>query len=117
MKNTNPYSIHPQHLQNAKALRRAKTPDAAGSPTPPPTASTIRTTGREYVNPVDYQHPYDSMARFAKALVLRYDANRTRHAYYRQIRLLQEHSPNPRLRSSGREGQTATGSTPLRSSH
>jgi integrase/recombinase XerD len=91
MKSTNPYSIHPKHLQNAKALRRDKTPDAAGTPTPPPTASPIRTTGREYVNPVDYQHPFDSMARLAQALALRYDANRTRHAYYRQLRLLHEY--------------------------
>src|SRR6185503_11785003 len=91
MKSSNPYSIHPKHLQNAKALRSSKTPEAAGTPTPPPTASTIRTTGREYVNPVDYQHPFDSMARLAQALALRYDANRTRHAYYRQLRLLHEH--------------------------
>jgi integrase/recombinase XerD len=91
MKTTNPYSIHPKHLQNAKALRRARAQEASGTPTPPPTASTIRTTGREYVNPVDYQHPFDSMARFANALALRYDANRTRHAYYRQLRLLHEH--------------------------
>ena len=53
--------------------------------------STIRTCGREYVNPVDYQHPYESMARFAELLALRYDANRTRHAYYRQLRLIHEH--------------------------
>ena len=91
MKNTKLYSIHPKHLQNAKALQRAKTQEAAGTPTPPPTASTIRTSGREYVNPVDYQHPFDSMARFADALALRYDANRTRHAYYRQLRLIHEH--------------------------
>ena len=91
MKNTNPYSIHPKHLQNAKALRRAKTQEATGTATPPPTASTIRTTGREYVNPVDYKHPFDSMARFAQALALGYDANRTRHAYYRQVRLIHEH--------------------------
>ena len=51
----------------------------------------IRTTPRDYVNPVDYRHPYESMDRFAKALALRYDANRTRHAYYRQLRLIQEH--------------------------
>ena len=31
------------------------------------------------------------MARFAKALGLRYDANRTRHTYYRQLRLIHEH--------------------------
>jgi integrase len=56
-----------------------------------PNLHTIRTSGREYVNPVDYRHPYDSLARFADFLALRYDANRTRHAYYRQLRLLHEH--------------------------
>lgn len=54
-------------------------------------ADTIRTTGREYANPVDYSHPYDSMARFAEFLALHYDANRTRHAYYRQVRLIHEY--------------------------
>ncbi len=53
--------------------------------------SIIRTSGREYTNPVDYTHPYESMAQFADFLALRYDANRTRHAYYRQVRLVQEH--------------------------
>jgi site-specific recombinase XerD len=52
----------------------------------------IRTTARDYANPVDYQHPYESLARFAEFLALHYDANRTRHAYYRQIRLLHQHS-------------------------
>jgi hypothetical protein len=56
-----------------------------------PALAEIRTTGREFVNPVDYNHAYDSMARFAQFLALRYDANRTRHAYYRHIRLIQEH--------------------------
>lgn len=51
----------------------------------------IRLTGREYVNPVDYTHPYESMSRFADFLALRYDANRTRHAYYRQVRLIHQH--------------------------
>ena len=91
MKSPNPYSVHPKHLQHAQALGRAKTPDAAETPTPPPTAATIRTTGREYVNPVTYTHPFDSMARFAQTLALRYDASRTCHAYYRQLRLLHEH--------------------------
>ena len=31
------------------------------------------------------------MARFAEFLALHYDANRTRHAYYRQLRLIHEH--------------------------
>ncbi len=50
-----------------------------------------RTTAREFANPVDYKHPYVSMAQFADLLALRYDANRTRHAYYRHVRLLLAH--------------------------
>jgi site-specific recombinase XerD len=91
MKSSNPYSLHPKHLQNAQALRRAKTQQATGTPTPPPTASAIRTTPRDFVNPVDYQHPFESMGRFAQSLALRYDANRTRHSYYRQLRLIHQH--------------------------
>ena len=53
--------------------------------------ATIRTTARDYANPVDYQHPYPSMARFAEHLALSYDANRTRHSYYRQLRLIHQH--------------------------
>lgn len=91
MKNAYPNAIHPKHLQNASTLPLPTTPDSAGTPVPLPTAATIRTTPRDFVNPVDYRHPYDSMGRFAKALGLRYDANRTRHTYYRQLRLIQEH--------------------------
>jgi integrase/recombinase XerD len=47
--------------------------------------------GRPYRNPLDYDHPFESMAEFAKLLNLRHDANRTRHAYYRNLRLLHEH--------------------------
>src|SRR5436190_21645830 len=54
------------------------------NPWTPESLATIRTTAREYANPVDYKHPYPSMARFADHLALRYDANRTRHSYYRQ---------------------------------
>jgi len=55
---------------------------------PTPAYSTV---AREYKNPVDYEHPYNSMERFAAFLALRYDANRTRHAYYRQMRLIHEY--------------------------
>jgi len=51
----------------------------------------IRTTARDYANPVDYKHPYPCMAQFADLLALRYDANRTRHSYYRQLRLIHQH--------------------------
>ncbi len=53
--------------------------------------SEIKAISREFENPVDYDHPYPSMKRFAELLALRYDCNRTRHAYYRQLRLLHEH--------------------------
>ena len=53
--------------------------------------SVVTTSARPYANPVEYRHPYDSMARFAQFLALHYDANRTRHAYYRQVRLIHEH--------------------------
>lgn len=91
MKNAKPSLIHPKHLHNATALRRAKLQDSAQTPAPQPTASTIRTTTRDLVDPVDYQHPYESMHRFAKALALRYDARRTRCSYYRQLRLIHEY--------------------------
>jgi len=58
---------------------------------PNPGPGRIRTTGRDYPNPVDYIHPYDSQGQFAQRLALRYDANRTRHAYYRQIQLIQDY--------------------------
>jgi len=58
---------------------------------PHPAHPAYRTSGRDYANPVDYEHPYDSMARLADLLALRYDANRTRHSYYRQVRLIHEH--------------------------
>lgn len=48
--------------------------------------------GARYKDPLDYeQHPYDSMKRFAQLLALRYDTPRTRHSYYRSLRLLHEH--------------------------
>jgi integrase len=50
------------------------------------------TAGARYKDPLDYeQHPYDSMKRFAQLLALRYDMARTRHSYYRDLRLLHEH--------------------------
>jgi len=73
-----------QTSPNPSAKNRTPLPANAAA------ADTIRTTGREYANPVDYSHPYDSMARFAEFLALHYDANRTRHAYYRQVRLIHE---------------------------
>ncbi len=48
--------------------------------------------GARYADPLDYpQHPYESMKRFAQLLALRYDMVRTRHSYYRSMRLVHEH--------------------------
>jgi len=57
----------------------------------PKSIGLVRTTARDYANPVDYKHPYPSMASFADHLALSYDANRTRHSYYRQVRLIHQH--------------------------
>ncbi|MGH9726043.1 MAG: IS91 family transposase, partial [Candidatus Acidiferrales bacterium] len=85
--NTNTEANRPGH---AKADASPVPPSRLATSTAGPLAG-IRTTVREYANPVDYKHPYDSMAKFADFLALRYDANRTRHAYYRQVRLMHEH--------------------------
>ncbi len=46
---------------------------------------------RQHDNPLTYDHPWPSMAEFAKRLALRSDANRTCYAYYRDMRLIHEH--------------------------
>lgn len=77
-----------QQTQSTSSKAKAHPPKPSQWGPPPSIPPDIRTTGREYVNPVDYQHPYESMAKFADFLALRYDANRTRHAYYRHVRLI-----------------------------
>lgn len=78
MKNTNHSTLTPSST-------------VSGNPWTAESLKTIRTTARDYANPVDYEHPYPSMARFAEHLALSYDANRTRHSYYRQLRLIHQH--------------------------
>jgi integrase/recombinase XerD len=91
MNNTNDSSTGNPNLNPEELRAPEHTPPqskAAPKPTAPPT---IRTTSCDYDNPVDYDHPYPSMAQFADFLALRYDANRTRCAYYRNLRLIHEH--------------------------
>lgn len=47
--------------------------------------------GRRGPDPLDYQHRYRSLGDFARLLGLRYNLARTRHAYYRQMRLIADH--------------------------
>ena len=98
MKSTKPYFKHQRNTDShdrRKVPPKAK-PTAAHTKEVPgtkadPELSDIRTTARDYSNPMDYQHPYPCMKRLAELLALHYDANRTRHAYYRQVRLIHEH--------------------------
>lgn len=47
--------------------------------------------GRAQRDPLEYEaHPYPSMKQFAEFLTLRFDTSRTRHSYYRQMRLVHE---------------------------
>ena len=56
------------------------------------TPSTINTrAGVRQCDPLYYRHPYDSMRRYAELLAVRHDSPRTRHSYYRAMRLLHEH--------------------------
>ena len=67
-------------------------PHTKPSSTPIRVKDKIRTDGgRQYINPLDYEHPWPSMHEFAKLLTLRHDANRTRHSYYRDMRLLHDY--------------------------
>ena len=91
MKSNNDSSTGNPNL-NPEDLRKAEHATPPRKPAPEPlTPLTFRTAARDYANPVDYDHPYPSMAQFADLLALRYDANRTRCAYYRAVRLIHEH--------------------------
>lgn len=47
--------------------------------------------GRAQRDPLDYDsHPYPCMKQFAEFLALRFDTSRTRHSYYRQMRLVHQ---------------------------
>jgi len=47
--------------------------------------------GRKGRDPLDYQHRHASLGDFARLLGLRYHLPRTRHSYYRQMRLIADH--------------------------
>jgi len=57
----------------------------------PPNAIINTRAGRNLPDPLTYNHPYDSMRRYAELLALRHDSQSTRHSYYRAMRLIHEH--------------------------
>jgi integrase len=88
---TNPVN-RPQQT-STEHLGQAKTPhprtDEVGYRKLPPGYRPL--AGRAQCDPIEYaSHPYPSMKRFAGHLVLEFDAPRTRHSYYRQMRLVHE---------------------------
>jgi hypothetical protein len=89
--NTNP--DNQPHQNPIASPRQAKTPpartDEAGYQKLPHAYRPL--AGRAQRDPLDYDsHPYPSMRRFAEFLALRFDTARTRHSYYRQMRLVHE---------------------------
>ena len=95
---------HPKHYhqprqeeksaENMPAIRSGVNPAARNVPPEPPTShDPLRPhVGPRYVDPLDYTtHPYPSMRRFAEHLALGSSMPRTRHCYYRDLRLVQEH--------------------------
>jgi hypothetical protein len=81
---------HP-HRNHSTSRRQSQPQSESGdAPTPPSGPPIPVDAGRQYRNPLHYDHPYPSMAEFAKLLALRYDANRTRHSYYRDMRLVHQ---------------------------
>ena len=67
------------------------TKPAGASPSTPTTITYTTRADRSHRDPLGYRHPYESMRRYAELLALRHDCLRTRHAYYRAMRLLHEH--------------------------
>src|ERR1044071_7007762 len=74
MKNTNSSFTSNLNHQPHSALQVTPEPQLGKCEPKPLVPPGIRTTAREYANPVDYKHPYPSMAQFADLLALRYDA-------------------------------------------
>lgn len=90
--NTNPDN-NPNQTPDQRA-RQAKRPDertpAAGYQKLPPNYRPK--AGCDHRDPLDYEtHPHPSMKRFAELLALRFNTPRTRHSYYRQMRLVHQH--------------------------
>ena len=94
--NTNPDNQpnqNPNRRQRQGKKPAAKTPpertDEAGYQKLPPGLRPF--AGRAQRDPLDYDtHPYPSMRRFAEFLALRFNTPRTRHSYYRKMRLVHE---------------------------
>ena len=91
--NNNTNSDNQPHETPNRAARQAKKPDErtteAGYQKLP--LKFRPKAGRAQRDPIDYDsHPYPAMRQFAEFLALRFNTPRTRHSYYRQMRLVHE---------------------------
>ena len=83
--------LHEFELHPNKPLAEHSTTSPSPSKSTSPTHRDRALGYRDYPDPLTYDHPYLCMKQFAELLALRYDCLRTRHAYYRQLNLLQRH--------------------------
>lgn len=90
----------PAKKSNRKVAAKATLQGAEAAPAarkayevPRPPQNPLRPhVGPRYVDPLDYPtHPYPSMRRYAEHLALGRTMPRTRHSYYRSLRLIQEY--------------------------
>lgn len=93
MSNNNTNPDNQPHQTPNRRQRQAKKPDhrtdEAGYQKLPPGFRPFAGCAQRALLHYD-SHPYPSMRRFAEFLALRFDAPRTRHSYYRQMRLVHE---------------------------
>ena len=78
------------HLASAESPPELAAPALSGASAPDRKPAICVKVGARYSDPVTYTHPYESMRRFAQLLALRFDMVRTRHSYYRDLRLIHD---------------------------
>lgn len=88
MKNPIPSSTNVHAQMGSEAPSNST---STASPPPPRSFQQRPDAGRRGPDPLEYDHRHPSMRDFARLLALRYDQGRTRHAYYRQLRLMADH--------------------------
>ena len=70
---------------------QSTSPTQSSSLTPSAKRERLHPDARQDADPLTYNHPWPAMAEYAKRLALAHDCPRTRHSYYRAMRLVHEH--------------------------
>ncbi len=77
--------------RNSSDHSEGRSPKGQDKNTAPRSRARKADCNRRNVDPLQYEHRYPSLKRFAELLALRYDHTRTRQSYYRQLRVLADH--------------------------